>query len=115
MRIEIGELREPRADDADHVIQFFRLMAKLDLVLESGSKSPFYDAAAIIHPEGGDDDFDWLLESARFEELSLPAQRVCRWHVRFEMLPQETLAGLPITGSPFQPLISLLRSGGRLG
>jgi hypothetical protein len=112
MRIEIGEPRQPNEEDIDRVIEFFQLMAKLDRVLNSGSKPPFFDAAKLIQPEAGDD-LDPLLQGDQFAKLSVPAQRVCRWHLRFEMLPEEVRAELSITGSPFQPLIELLKSGGR--
>ncbi|MFN0130187.1 MAG: hypothetical protein ACKV19_26280 [Verrucomicrobiales bacterium] len=112
MKIEIGKSRQPREGDADYIIEFFRLMARLDRALNSGSKSPFFDAAGIIQPEAGDD-FDSLLQGDEFAKLSLPAQRVCKWHLRFEMLPEEARAALCMTDSPFRPLIELLNSGGR--
>jgi hypothetical protein len=112
LKIDIRKPRQCRDEDAYLVIEFFRRMALLDRVLNSGSSSPFFDVAGLIDPKTGAEDHS-LPPGDQFSTLSLPAQRVCVWHIHFLMLPTDALAGLPMQCSPYEPLIELLNSGGR--
>lgn len=111
----IGHERQPRTEDAWRVYEYFRLMALMEKVLGTGSKSPFFDVAKALKPDIEEIDPSILLGQESFPTLGPLARLVCLWHLRFESLPEDLRSRLPISGSPYQPLIDLLASGGRFG